>query len=276
MSALKDILGKEWEVTPAGGATGEAFVATFGNEKIFIKRNSSPFLAVLSAEGIVPKLLWTKRLENGDVITAQKWLDGRELKAYEMQTEAVAGLLSKIHSSKALLSMLKRMGKESIGPLNILEEISESMAGLPFHIKAILQAPFQYLRNELQYLDEVEFGVCHGDLNHNNWLMAENEDLYLIDWDGAVIADPAFDLGMLLTWYVPEENWQSWLSLYGIDLNDSLIRRMNWYVIAQTIQSLIWHYKKENNKEISVLQNFIGRFRDMWQVSQKFELFPGN
>jgi thiamine kinase-like enzyme len=276
VSALKDILGKEWEVTPAGGATGEAFVATYGNEKIFIKRNSSPFLAVLSAEGIVPKLLWTKRLENGDVITAQKWLYGRELKAYEMESKPVANLLSKIHNSKALLSMLERMGKEHLEPINIVEDIMVSMDALPFHIKAVIQEPIEYISSQLPYLEKVDPVVCHSDLNHNNWLVSKNNNLYLIDWDGAVIADPALDLGMLLTWYVPEDNWENWLSLYGIELNDSLKQRINWYVIAQTIQSLIWHYQKKNNKEIFILKNFIGSFRNIWQMSQKFELFPGN
>jgi len=56
-------LGEGWEVHPAGGATGEAYIAQYeGQNKLFLKRNSSPFLAVLSAEGIVPKLMWTKRM----------------------------------------------------------------------------------------------------------------------------------------------------------------------------------------------------------------------
>src|SRR6478736_3195113 len=86
---LEDILGSEWEITPAGGATGEAYFAKFQDRKLFLKRNSSPFLAVLSAEGIVPKLVWTRRMENGDVITAQHWLDGRELKRVIRYVEKV-------------------------------------------------------------------------------------------------------------------------------------------------------------------------------------------
>jgi thiamine kinase-like enzyme len=87
---LEHILGQEWEITPAGGKTGEAFYAKYEDQRLFLKRNSSPFLAVLSAEGIVPKLVWTKRLESGDVITAQQWLPGRELKPSEMNQELVA------------------------------------------------------------------------------------------------------------------------------------------------------------------------------------------
>ena len=36
----------------------------------------------------------------------------------------------------------------------------------------------------------------------------ENNQLYLIDWDGAVVADPAIDIGTLLYWYIPRESWE--------------------------------------------------------------------
>ena len=60
----------------------------------------------MSAEGIVPKLVWTKRIETGEVVTAQHWKNGRELKSDEMDQTRVAKLLNKIHSSKPLLACL--------------------------------------------------------------------------------------------------------------------------------------------------------------------------
>ncbi|WP_252313583.1 hypothetical protein [Sinobaca sp. H24] len=66
-----------------------------GGTENFSEKKFLSFLAVLSAEGIVPKLLWTKRLENGDVITAQKWVNSRELRAKDMGERQVAELLSK-------------------------------------------------------------------------------------------------------------------------------------------------------------------------------------
>src|SRR5699024_11907608 len=113
---LQQAIGKEWNITPAGGLTGDAYIASKDDRRLFLKRNSSPFLAVLSAEGIVPKLVFTKRMENGDVITAQEWLDGRELKAEEMRHPRVASLLRKIHQSSELLHMLMRPGKKPISP----------------------------------------------------------------------------------------------------------------------------------------------------------------
>ncbi len=245
---LEQILGKEWQITPAGGQTGEAYIARKNGEKLFLKRNSSPFLAVLSAEGIVPKLIWTKRMENGDVITAQHWLNGRELKPDDMNSISVARLLSKIHKSDALLSMLKRIGKEPLLPEHILSEIGERMSE-ECRKNSVIQQALLFLEKEMAAVQSQDMVVCHCDVNHNNWLLSEREELFLIDWDGAMIADPALDLGMLLSWYIPREEWAGWLQEYGIDLTGSLLERMQWYVISQTILWVIWHNERNQPSE---------------------------
>lgn len=242
-------LGHGWEITSAGGATGEAYVAQLNEEKLFLKRNSSPFLAVLSAEGIVPKLIWTKRMENGDVITAQRWLEGRELKPIDMESDSVAKLLSKIHHSEALLDMLRRINTTPLLPLEILIEI-ECNIDSEMHQNINVQRALSYLQSEALLIETNQQVVCHCDVNHNNWLLSDNDELFLIDWDGARIADPALDLGLLLYWYIPPESWDKWLSDYGITLTDSLAGRMKWYVTAQTLLSIIWHKRRDESQEV--------------------------
>ncbi|MFZ3589386.1 phosphotransferase [Bacillus sp. DJP31] len=243
---MEHILGKEWEITPAGGATGEAYFAQYDNKKLFLKRNSSPFIAVLSAEGIVPKLVWTKRLENGDVITAQLWLDGRELKSTDMKGEKIAKLLSKIHSSKELLDMLMRLGKAPLMPEELLFEMEKShYFNQSSEQDQLIFDSLQVLRRTLDIIECQEYVVCHCDINHNNWLFSHEEQLYLIDWDGAMVADPAIDIGMLLYSYIPEPEWGDWLAHYGIDLSDNLENRMKWYVIYQTLLSIQWFDEKQ-------------------------------
>ncbi|WP_174729379.1 phosphotransferase family protein [Mesobacillus harenae] len=241
---MEDLFGQEWEIVPAGGATGAAFFAQYKEERLFLKRNSSPFLAVLSAEGIVPKLVWTKRLETGDVITAQQWLNGRELKPPEMNDDRVALLLKKIHCSKPLLGMLKRLGKHPLHPEDLLAIIKGDL-DKELLLQEPVKAAMKFLSEEVANVDSNEKVVCHSDVNHNNWLLTENSQLYLIDWDGAVIADPAIDLGLLLHWYIPRESWESWLDRYGIALTDNLLLRMKWYVYAQTISMIQW-YRTQN------------------------------
>ncbi|MGG1398631.1 phosphotransferase family protein [Bacillus salipaludis] len=253
---MEHLLGQEWEIVPAGGATGEAFVAQYQDQKLFLKRNSSPFLAVLSAEGIVPKLVWTKRLENGDVITAQQWLSGRELKPAEMDQEVVAKLLKKIHRSEPMLGMLSRLEKTAMSPETIFQSVQSQLdsevLGLPE-----VQKTMDFLKEEVSNIYSEEKVVCHGDVNHNNWLLDENNQLYLIDWDGAMIADPAIDLGLLLYWYISEESWDQWLAMYGKMLTDDLRLRMKWYVAIQTISSIQWHKNKSRFQEMDKWVKFL-------------------
>ncbi|OLO40199.1 phosphotransferase [Alkalihalophilus pseudofirmus] len=242
-------LGDDWHVTPAGGATGEAYIAQQGDQKLFLKRNSSPFLAVLSAEGIVPKLLWTKRLESGDVITAQRWVNGRELKSYEMNGTNVAQLLGKIHRSSELLDMFKRIGNSPLTPNIIIENLQKKLSSLQSYDE-VLEHGLIYLFKKKDKVDHPKFVVCHTDVNHNNWILSESGELYLIDWDGATVADPALDLGLLLYLYIPELQWDSWLNQYGITLSNDLQLRMHWYVVSQTIFIILWHMQRNEQNEV--------------------------
>ncbi|WP_088103869.1 phosphotransferase family protein [Halalkalibacter urbisdiaboli] len=251
-----EFLGEGWKVKPAGGATGEAYIAQQGDQKVFLKRNSSPFLAVLSAEGIVPKLLWTRRLENGDVITAQRWVQGRELKAYEMKERIVAELLAKIHGSSELLYMFKRIGNEPLTPNVIIENLREKLQFFKVE-DSVIEEGMTYLKRRMEKVHYSKYVVCHCDINHNNWMLAEEDHLYLIDWDGAMVADPALDLGLLLYSYIPEYEWEQWLKQYGLTLSDSLRERMHWYVVSQTISVLLWHLERQQLDQVSQFKDYL-------------------
>ncbi|GGE55174.1 phosphotransferase [Pullulanibacillus camelliae] len=236
-----------WVISPAGGVTGEAYIAQSPDNKIFIKRNSSPFLAVLSAEGIVPKLLWTKRLANGDVITAQKCLEARELTVQEMGSRRVARLLKKIHGSEPLVFMLAKLGKEALTTKSILLDLMTERKRHP--LDPAIQEALSFLKQTALAVEHPVKRVCHSDINHNNWLLDEDDQLYLIDWDQAVIADPALDLGMTLYGYVEEPRWGEWLTDYGYPLTTHLRLRMHWYMLANTITFMFWHQSRYRLKE---------------------------
>lgn len=248
IAALKNVLGEEWKVTSAGGATGEAYYASYREKQLFIKRNSSPFLAVLSVEGIVPKLLWTKRLENGDVITAQQWVQGRALRASEMNHPRISKLLGRIHHSKELLEMLKRLGKDPLLPSMILEILQKVKKERKW-TNVMIERAFSYLERYVSTIYTDELVVCHCDVNHNNWIYGDDDSLYLIDWDGAMVADPALDLGLLLYWYIEEDKWDEWLMEYGCTLTEDLKKRMLWYVIAESIYMIYWHKNRGEEEE---------------------------
>lgn len=251
MDWFKKVLNDNWKISAAGGLTGEAYVAEKGTERLFLKRNSSPFLAVLSAEGIVPKLVWTKRLDNGDVITAQEWREGEKLSPVEMQQDDVTLILQKIHHSSELLHMLMRLGKRPITAEQQLIAVSEHLS--------LLQLPKKYdeLKTLLQYMQQLlpvttteKQVVCHGDIDHHNFLRAADGKLYLIDWDNALIGDPTMDYANILHWYIPKEKWGAWLAQYGIEKDVYLPQRMYWYLALDALTYVAWHFERSQWSEL--------------------------
>ncbi|MET3682689.1 thiamine kinase-like enzyme [Alkalibacillus flavidus] len=244
------VLGSDWLITPAGGTSGEAYLAENSQQqKLFLKRNSSPFLAILSAEGIVPKLVWTKRLADGDVITAQKWLEGRVLSKDEMQQEAVVQLMSKIHHSSEILHLFMRMGKKPLEPWHFLVQLQEKSRSLSVLNTSFVQQVIQFLTQHIKHVENHRKVVCHADVNHENWLLGEDNHLYLIDWDNAVLADPAMDLSMMLYQYIPRDSWDDWLQQYGIELDQPLLARIQWYRLAQSLSYYLWHLDQGDEHE---------------------------
>ncbi|MFC6464746.1 phosphotransferase [Marinilactibacillus sp. GCM10026970] len=220
-----------WKLHPIGGDTGQAYMGTKNEEKLFLKRNSSPFLAALSLEGISPRLIWTKRIGNGDVLTAQEWCNGRNLFKDEMLSSRVAKILKKVHRSQSLKRMLQRMGGQSITPQDLLaeyqENIPEELAEHPQLKKAL-----EWVQDtKLDIIKDSEVTVCHGDVSRKNWLLSEEDELYLVDWDSAVLADLAYDIGQLFSRYIDKEQWNSWLVEYEHELTESFMMRIQWYVI---------------------------------------------
>jgi thiamine kinase-like enzyme len=248
---LKHVLDSEWLIRPAGGLTGDAFIAEKGDQRLFLKRNSAPFLAVLSAQGIVPKLIWTKRMENGDVITAQKWLEGRRLRPEEMKNKQVIDILQRIHHSSELLHMLMRLGNRSTTPAENYEQIVQQFEKNSLISKyKMIKLGLSYLQQLLPVTEGQEQVVCHCDLNHNNLIVTNEGQLYLIDWDNAKIADPIIDFGMIMKWYVPESDWDLWLKEQGINKDSHLIGRMHWYLLYHTLYYINWHERRNESDKV--------------------------
>lgn len=247
-----------WKLLPVGGDTGQAYMGIKAEEKLFLKRNSSPFLAALSVEGITPRLVWTKRIGNGDVLTAQEWLNGRTLKSSEMALPSVAKLLYKIHHSDTLRKMLSRVGGEEVSPEKLIQSYQME---LPHDLKIhpMLNEILAKLKAEIKSMESVQPRVCHGDIYRKNWLLSDENRLYLVDWDMAVLADPALDLSMLLCQYVEKKQWRAWLENYGVVVTDELIKRIEWYALINFLQQTKRHHYQsrfhEMNQDILTLQS---------------------
>lgn len=59
-----------------------------------------PYSTCLSKEQIAPQLLWAKRMGNGDMMSAQEWLNGRTLTKEDMNSKQIIHILLRLHKSK--------------------------------------------------------------------------------------------------------------------------------------------------------------------------------
>ena len=250
---------EDWQLHPIGGNTGRAYMGVKSDEKVFLKRNTSPFIAALSASGITPKLRWTQRTYSGDILTAQDWTDGEILTKDNMADEAVIKLIKDIHDSTYLLNMLRFVEGKVCRPLDLIDLYFVDLApSLQNH---------QYFNQVIQSLEDsidddfyqVDYVVCHGDLNHNNFLVSADEQLYLVDWDNVRVADPLSDITLLLVQYFSPSNWMEWFEAYDFNINESFYKRVRWYSILNCL-CLIKQYFNENrhhklNEIVLLLKN---------------------
>ncbi|MGT2397923.1 phosphotransferase family protein [Staphylococcus aureus] len=245
-----------WTLDSAGGASGEAYMAEQDGQKLFFKTKFKSIYCGIISRRYCAKLVWTKRIETGEVVTAQHWKNGRELSSNEMKQTRVAHLLKKIHNSRPLLSMLKRMEMEPITPEIMLNKINASLSRevLTHHI---VRKSLTYLEEHIPSLDSRFFTVVHGDVNHNNWLLSDRDELFLVDWEGAMIADPAIDIGMLLTTMFHNNNRINGLKHMVFKKSLNLNKRMKWYTVIQSIGLVQWYEEQKRYKDMNTWLKFL-------------------
>lgn len=237
-----------WQLHPMEGDTGQAYMGIKNEEKVFLKKNSSPFLAALSIHGITPRLKWTKRSSNGDIFSAQEWYNGRSLLAEEMNSSEVATIVRTVHQSSSLLRMLKKVGGQLLPPQHMMESLKNECQEQELWSVVFIADIYGQLQDHQPEFDADRAVVNHGDMSRKNWLLTDQNKLFLVDWDGAVIADPAFDLGFILHHYIPRSSWDDWLKVYGIELTPSWSERIDWYGHWSLLHS-ICKFKQMNDEE---------------------------
>ncbi len=257
-----------WQVLPISGDTGTAYMGIKHQEKVFLKRNPSPFLAALSLEEITPKLIWSKRMETGDTLTAQQWLNGRCLERSEMHSKEVLSLLRRIHHSDLLNKMLQKVGGVHYGPGDFLTLFYR---GIPSDLLThpLIHRCADFLEEHLPTGGSQKYEVSHGDLSRKNFLLSDSGQLYLVDWESVSFADPVKDLSMLMCRYVPRADWKQWLKGYfGKQLPEAMEFRIQWYALMNLLLDVKYSYQRghfhEMNQGIIKLQSTFDFFQELY------------
>jgi Ser/Thr protein kinase RdoA (MazF antagonist) len=88
------------------------------------------------------------------------------------------------------------------------------------------------LRKRSGDLQATALVATHGDPNRKNLILTE--DVYLVDWDDLALSDPLRDVGQLLWWYVPREQWNHLFEHLGLD-TDGAYEGLYWWVAAESL-----------------------------------------
>lgn len=243
---MKQTFDKDWILHPAGGDSGQAFMGQHKQERVFLKRNSSPFLAALSTEGLTPRLVWSKRTSDGSTYSAQEWLPGRTLEDEEVRQPQVQALIRHYQQSNYLRAMLEKIGGERYRAPRLLAQLQTALAPALGSETLVLEA-LAYLEEEQEALQAAPLTVSHGDLCAENFYLADDGRLYLVDWDNCQLADPYLDIGQLLVHYIPLAAWADWLKAYPLAIEPQSYQRLIWYAILTLLFSInqAWEAREE-------------------------------
>ncbi|RZI48598.1 phosphotransferase family protein [Lactococcus kimchii] len=248
-----------WDMTPVKGGSGNAFSGKSDEERVFIKKNGSPFLASIYLEGITPKVLWTKRTAEGDTLSAQPWIDGHTLSSEDMEDTQINHVLAHLHGSKKLVESYKKLGSQVISPEQLLEDCVKNTEAL--QTNHFLSQIIEEMRQQIPTLQEEEVVVVHGDVNHKNWLVDDKTGkIYLVDWDTVFLSDAMVDMAHVLSHYIKPEKWSLWLMTSGVRPHSELMKKVAWYgklsFLRQIAEYLSRKKMKEVNQEILGLRQF--------------------
>ena len=75
-------------------------------------------------------------------------------------------------------------------------------------------------------------------------LLSDEGDLFIVDWDTAVLADYLFDIGQLLARYIEKKDWEKWARKNNFQFTENEKHRILWYAIIH----LLLDIKQAHNK----------------------------
>lgn len=258
-------MSSQLELFPLGGETGKAYRGIKDGQQFFLKRHTTPFLAAVSVDGIAPKLLWTQQTVHGEELTAQEWIDARNLTRVEMVQPDVLSVLQYIHRSHHLKNMFMKMMRGYQSPPSTLLELYREDLQKELETNVFLTDVYAYLSQRVDEVMYTEPVVCHGDIYHRNFLLSKEKRLYVVDWETVKLADPMLDIAALLCQYVHHKDWLKWLMHYGLTISLPVLKRLEWYGIYHCLMAIKKHHFLGNyqlmNENVLMIKQLFGKYK---------------
>lgn len=239
----------DWNVAPtAHGSTRRAFVARQGEESLFVKLGPvHPALDRLAEMGVTPSIL-ARGDHDGEEFTVSQYSWGVVANRawIRKHADALVDLFNVVQQDGTLRALLG-----SASPAATLDEhlatvvtrliVRVEHASAPVFRSPGIRAALERLRATRHRVDDVPLVPAHTDPHPANVLVTP-ERTYLVDWDGIRLSDPMRDIGLLLWWFMPPEEWPLTLRRFWLPeaASATAIDRVFWWSAVTSLRAALW------------------------------------
>jgi thiamine kinase-like enzyme len=84
-------------------------------------------------------------------------------------------------------------------------------------------------------------------------LLSDEGDLYIVDWDTAVLMDYLFDIGQLFARYIDKNDWEKWATKNKLHYTDNEKNRILWYAVINLLLDIKYAHRKARYREMNEL-----------------------
>ncbi len=240
--------GRSWQLQkPVTGWRKECYIASSDGEKYFLKFDVP--VAVLERLGeirVAPRVLFSG--ENAGVpYVIQEFVGGIHPPSQEWMRRHVGDLVAIVkayHEDIHLAALL-----QSEHPVALRQHLGRDLDWLSgrFSLQSAgylatreLQHGFEHLIQLSGVLRAEPLVPAHNDPSPTNILLVGGKFVFL-DWDEITLSDPMRDIGVLLWWNFPPEQWHRFFEEYGLDLTAWRREKIYWFAARASLDIAIWH-----------------------------------
>jgi thiamine kinase-like enzyme len=224
-----------WELAlPPSGRGHETYLAHGNGKRCFVKLGA--YLSryqVMASLGLTPAVIAAGYLEDGTSILVQAQVTGRNPSWHDFRQylPQMAAMVNAMHHSPALKGVLPAGSPETykevgLAALRRIQQKWDAYRAQAPQVASEVDEKLAGLGQAIQGFAGSGLAASHNDICNGNWLIAADEQVYLLDFEAMSLDDPAQDMGALLWWYYPPELRPDFLERAGYLDEDAFRDRM--------------------------------------------------
>lgn len=232
-----------WRINqPRSGLQKEAYIVQSERHKLFLKLDTEiPALQILANLGVAPALIATGSYDGRSYII-QKFVEGvhPERRWFRQNLTILAEFISRYQNDSLLREILSASPGQSHSEhvqreVVTLERALNTTTSRMFNSDRFRQS-FSLFRERAVHLQPVPLIPVHADPSPGNFLVTK-DGIIMIDWDEVLLSDPMRDVGPVVWWYLPQDQWLAFFDAYGVPPDRN---RIFWWVARRSLEVALW------------------------------------